>query len=87
VRTQGICGSYVNVAVTPRCPDDPDALLPDTGPDPDNYGVCLYRLCRVNADCRAPLVCRYDESPDGRPDLRGPTWCMYPTTAQPGGTP
>jgi hypothetical protein len=87
VASQGICGSYVNVAERPTCPDEPDVILPDTGPDADNLGVCLYRLCRANAECRGALVCRYDEGADGRPDLRGPTWCMYPTAAQPRGLP
>jgi hypothetical protein len=73
--------------VTAECPDDPSVILPDTGPDPDNFAVCLYRLCRANADCRSPLVCRYQEGPDGRPDMRGPTWCLYPTATQPGGLP
>jgi len=85
--TQGICGSFVNVAERPTCPDDPAVVLPDTGPDADNFGVCLFRLCGANAECRGPLVCRYDEGVDGRPELRGPTWCMYPTAAQPVGGP
>lgn len=85
--TQGICGSFVNVAERTTCPDEPEVILPDTGPDADNFGVCLFRLCRANAECRGPLVCRYDEGPDGRPELRGPTWCLYPTAAQPMGVP
>ncbi len=84
---QGICGSYLDLAVSSSCPDDPARVLPLTGPDPDNLALCVERSCARNADCRAPLVCRYDEDPSGAPDLSSPTTCLYPTPSQRWGIP
>ena len=60
--TQGQCGSHINLAVTPRCPDDPTHLAPDQALDDagerlDNLGECLFKTCATNADCTAPLTC------------------------------
>ncbi|MDB4928293.1 MAG: hypothetical protein JWM10_777, partial [Myxococcaceae bacterium] len=62
VETQGQCGSLVNVAVTPRCPDDSAHIAPEVshdeaGENADNVGVCLFKTCASNADCTAPLTC------------------------------
>lgn len=60
--SQGQCGSLINVAVTPRCPDDSAHIAPevpsdDAGESADNVGLCLFKTCSTNADCTAPLTC------------------------------
>lgn len=62
MRSQGQCGSYVDLSLTPRCPDDPAHLAPDgvfddEGNRLDNIGECLFKTCETNADCTAPLQC------------------------------
>lgn len=84
--TQGLCGSLLDLAVRTTCPDDP-AMEPDHGADPDNLALCLYRACVANRECRAPLICRYDEDPSGVIDRRSGSWCQYPTAAQSTGLP
>lgn len=55
---RGMCGSLINYAVTPTCPDDPDYITP-LRPANHNLGICIYRACWGDDDCTAPLVCRY----------------------------
>ncbi len=72
---QGICGSLVNLAATPECPDNPThihALAPsDDNGRVDNLGLCIYvEDCTSDADCAAPLRCTPGE--DGEP-----SYCTY----------
>ncbi len=85
--TQGICGSLIDLAVTPRCPDDPTLVRPFTDPGADNLGLCIVRSCTTNRDCRSPLLCRYPEDASRRPVRTAPPSCDYATTAQPTGIP
>lgn len=82
VRTQGICGSFINVRATPVCPDD--AMQPTLTRPSDNLGICLFRFCETNSNCAAGHICRYQEAM-GMPATEGPTVCDFPTTAQPTG--
>lgn len=71
---QGLCGSLVNLAVTPACPDDPmhiHAIAPsDANGRTDNLGLCIYREdCVTDADCTAPLRCI--PGADGDPNYCG----------------
>jgi hypothetical protein len=84
-RTQGICGSLLNVAASTACPDDPDAVQALAPPMADNLAICIFKQCRSNADCRAPHICRFEENAMGMPATEGPTVCNYPTMAQPTG--
>ena len=72
---QGICGSLINMAVTPSCPDDPThirAVAPtDDNGRIDNLGLCIYREdCNSDADCAAPLRCFPSDNGD-------PSYCSY----------
>lgn len=69
--TQGICASLWNTAVNPTCPDDPDHISPLTR-NGDELGVCVFRACRGDDDCSAPLRCRGGALP-GQPRR-----CEYP---------
>lgn len=85
---QGICGSFVNSAVTGGCPDDPAQNI--LGMGADDLGLCIWRDCTRNADCATGLVCRFHEADDGGGAMvvtDGPTQCNYPTALQPMGTP
>ncbi len=81
--TQGICGSMINTRASTMCPDDPDNVIaraPSGGTD--NLAVCLWRNCTANANCRAPLICRYPEDASGTPVTDADPVCDYPTTVQ-----
>lgn len=59
---QGLCGSLVNLAATPNCPDNPShirAIAPsDDNGRTDNLGLCIYHEdCNTDSDCTAPLRC------------------------------
>ncbi len=59
---QGLCGSLVNLAAMPNCPDNPmhvRAIAPsDDNGRTDNLGLCIYHEdCNSDADCTAPLRC------------------------------
>ncbi len=54
--TVGACGSVINLAVDPECPDDPELIKP-FGPAGDDAGLCIFRSCQTNADCVSPLRC------------------------------
>ncbi len=62
--TQGLCASYINTALRQRCYDGSPAVLPPLSPGAvgaeDDLSVCAYRVCRMDADCPAPLRCRDD---------------------------
>ncbi len=83
--TEGVCGSFVNLALSPSCPDSPSTITPGTADTPDNLGLCIERSCVRNANCTAPLVCRYYEDDLGRPATGGPSACLPPTASQPNG--
>lgn len=59
--TIGACGSAINRAVDPQCPDDPQ-LIPPFGPDNDDLGICIFRRCETDDDCVAPLGCYMGEN-------------------------
>jgi len=85
-RTQGLCGSILDIRQTPQCPDSPDLMEPlsRTG---DNQGYCVVRNCRTNADCTAPTICIYRIDAMGMPVMTVPPACLYPTMTQPTGIP
>lgn len=85
--THGVCGSYVDLAASNTCPDDPSGMRPETSATPDDYGLCVVRRCAHNSECRTPLVCRFEEGPPGTLDRTMPTVCLYPTNAQRTGIP
>lgn len=64
--SHGLCGSFINTAVTDECPDDP--RMPVLTRE-DDLGLCNYRRCVVDADCTPPLVCS---------DTRLGLLCDYP---------
>ncbi len=77
----------MNLANSSACPDDPLGMSPETSATPDDYALCVARRCAHNAECRAPLVCRYEEGPPGTLDRTIPPVCLYPTNAQRNGIP
>ena len=84
--TQGICASFIDLAVRPNCPD-PNFMAPLRRPG-DNLGLCIYQSCVHNADCARGFVCRYQEDPSSGMVVPGsPLYCDYPTMAQPTGIP
>lgn len=83
-RTQGICGSLLDLARTPACPDDPSRITPRFPAAGDDQAVCVFRSCASNADCAAPLRCVWPERM-GVPAMDQPRRCSYPTAAQPDG--
>lgn len=85
-RSQGLCGSFVDIRQTPGCPDTPDLMEPFTRTG-DNQGYCLVRNCRTNADCNGPLRCIYRVDQSGMPVMTVPPACLYPTMTQPNGIP
>jgi len=82
---QGVCGSFINLAVAPGCPDNPSLILP-RAPGNDNRAICVFKSCSRNAECASPLRCVYPEA-DGvvRSDLS--PICSYTSTRQPSGLP
>jgi hypothetical protein len=84
-RSQGLCGSILDLARTPRCPDEPDRMQPLAPSAGDDQAVCVFRSCTTNADCAGPLRCVLPER-GGVPDPAGARRCSYPTRAQPDGT-
>lgn len=80
--SQGICGSYINLAVTSTCPDGA-AILP-ISPGNDNRAVCLFKSCTRNNDCTSPLRCVYPER-DGAVRMDAIPSCNFPTALQPTG--
>lgn len=83
-RTQGLRGSLLDLARSPRCPDDPDRMTPLPPSAGDDQAVCVFRSCATSADCAGPLRCVFPER-SGVPDMTGARWCSYPTRAQPDG--
>jgi hypothetical protein len=71
----GICGSTFDATRVTSCPDGPDvAPLTQAG---DAYGLCLFRSCRTNCDCTAPLLCTQS-------DFGTNTVCAHLTPGDPG---
>lgn len=71
--TEGICASYINAAVTTRCPDEARHVVPFGPRSMDDLGLCFQRACRNDSDCTAPLICA--PSAGGAPRI-----CGYPTS-------
>ena len=67
---EGICASFIDVAVSRACPDHPDAMRPITSPG-DAVGICIFKDCDDDRDCTAPLEC--GACPAGFRDC-----CRYP---------
>lgn len=85
---QGICGSYINTAVSPTCPDD--ATMQPLTPGDDNLAVCVFKNCAHNSDCGAGLRCVYPETTTGGTTtvvMTAQSTCRYATTMQPTGIP
>lgn len=83
---RGLCGSYINLARTAACPDDPMQVI--LGRGIDSLGLCLQQACERNRDCPSGLICRRPESDEDRPQvLPAPYQCNYPTVIQPIGAP
>lgn len=83
-RTRGLCGSLLDLARTPACPDDPSRITPRSPSVGDDQAVCVFRTCASNADCAGPLRCVLPERM-GAPVMDQPRRCSYPTAAQPDG--
>ncbi|MFO0626889.1 MAG: hypothetical protein U0325_14860 [Polyangiales bacterium] len=83
-RSQGICGSLLDLARSPACPDDPMRITPRFPAAGDDQAVCVFRSCVSNADCTSPLRCVWPERM-GVPAMDQPRRCSYPTAAQPDG--
>ena len=83
VGREGICVSFINVAATPNCPDDPANILPSEEFNED-WHLCALRRCMRSSDCMAPLICRHPES-GGAVLVASPATCSYPTSLQPTG--
>ncbi len=83
--TQGVCGSFINLAATTSCPDNPAAIVP-LGPGDDDLAICVFKTCAHNSECTSPLRCVYPESLGSvRNDLAGR--CSYVSALQPTGIP
>ena len=83
--TQGVCGSYLNLAVGPNCPDNPAFVRPLSRGN-DNLAICVFKTCLHNSECGSPLRCLYTESVGTiRSEL--PASCTYVTALQPDGLP
>lgn len=86
-RTEGLCGSFINLRTTQQCPDyDLETMAPRV-PQGDNLAVCIFKSCDTNAQCSDGLRCVYPEDTAGmvRNDL--PSSCGFPTRNQPNGIP
>jgi len=59
----GLCGSFVDLARTTQCPDDPMAIQPLGRTGMDNLGVCIFRRCSATQCCPAGLVCEGEGDP------------------------
>jgi hypothetical protein len=51
------CASFINLALTQLCPDDPQNIFP-AWPTGDDLGICVFKSCTSNNDCTPPLSCR-----------------------------
>jgi hypothetical protein len=84
---EGICGSFTNTRARMGCFDNTDQAPRQSPTMPDNLGICLWRPCDTNADCRSPHICRYPENAMGMPVMEAQPTCDYPTMAQRMGIP
>jgi|GEM_PF-1012221 len=82
-RADGICSSYINLAVTANCPDTPSVITPARVAG-DDRARCTFRQCTRSSECTLPLRCIYPEQ-DGRIVTTARPICTYPTTLQPTG--
>lgn len=60
IPNQGLCTSFINLAVRSRCWDFTSAAMPPLSPDPggDDLFFCAYRYCADSSVCPPPLQCR-----------------------------
>ena len=82
-RTQGICGSIINLRVTRSCPDGNNVMTTYAN---DEGAACVFRPCSSDCECAGRLRCIYPEVGGTIADSR-PRACRYPTAAQPTGVP
>ena len=68
--TQGMCGSFLNIAVSTTCPDNPTVVQP-RAPMGDALALCLFRSCTSTAACPSGLTCL-------SPAPGSPMICSYP---------
>ena len=61
---RGICGSFIDLARTQQCPDDPTMQPLGRGGE-DNLAICLFRSCSETHCCGAGLVCENIGMPEG----------------------
>ncbi len=55
--TEGMCGSFINLAVSPTCPDSPATIQPRGLRGMDDLGICIFPTCASSASCGAGLTC------------------------------
>lgn len=55
--SKGICASFINLATTQECPDEPLLMQPVGRGGSDNLGLCLFRSCNATQCCPAALTC------------------------------
>jgi len=83
---RGLCASYTDRRVSRACPDAPEQVVTYGPVGADNLGLCRFRSCNDNCDCRAhpQLRCVYTEN-GGVPQTAFGRICAYATEAQPDG--
>jgi hypothetical protein len=55
--SRGLCASLVDLGASPDCLDDPETMTPYRPTETDDIALCIYRKCRTDDDCTAPLHC------------------------------
>ncbi len=53
----GVCGSFVDLAISPMCPEHPEFIQPVGRMGIDNLGICIFRSCSATQCCPSGLVC------------------------------
>lgn len=55
--SEGLCASFVDLAVNEQCPDEPDLIAVDHGLGQDNLGICMKRRCSPTQCCPGAMSC------------------------------
>jgi hypothetical protein len=55
---RGVCASLIDLSVHDDCLDRPDTMTPFQTTARDDLAICVYRNCRSNDECTAPLRCQ-----------------------------
>jgi hypothetical protein len=55
-RTHGVCGSFIDIALTQECPDEPMVVQP-RAPMGDNLAICIFRDCSATQCCPRGMTC------------------------------